>query len=123
RGIVGQAAALDTIETNQWTVTGAYDLYRPLHRFAVGDADGTHLYVAGTTGEVVLDTTARERFWNWFGAVTHWLYPSFLRQNGNLWTQVVIWTSLVGAFLTVTGLGLGIVQIRAGRSRRFSPYQ
>ncbi len=123
RGFAGSPAFLDSIETDQWTVTGAYEAARPMYRFALGDAAGTEVYVASTSGEVVLDTTATERFWNWFGAITHWLYPSFLRQDAVTWAQVVIWTSIVGAFLTSTGLWLGIMQIRAGRSRRFSPYQ
>lgn len=125
RAVQGEArpALIDSIETDQWTVTGAYDADRPMYRFAVGDPAGTELYVASTSGEVVLDTTRQERFWNWVGAVTHWLYPSILRQNAAAWSQVVIWTSLVGTFLTVTGLWLGVMQIRAGRSGKFSPYR
>ncbi len=122
RGIAGSPAFLDSLETNQWTVTGAYDDYRPMFRFALGDPARTELYVASTNGEVVLDTTGKERFWNWFGAVTHWLYPSMLRQHAVAWAQVVIWTSIIGTFLTLTGLWLGIMQIRAGRNRKFSPY-
>ena len=40
------------------------------------------------------------RVLNWLGAVPHWLYPTILRQDATLWSQVVIWTSLIGTFLT-----------------------
>ena len=122
RSLTGKPELLDSIESDQWTVTGAYNAYRPMYRVALKDVLDTQLYIAGTNGEVVLDSTARERFWNWFGAVTHWLYPSMLRQHAVVWSQVVVWTSLAGTFLTATGLWLGIVQIRAGLSRKFSPY-
>jgi len=44
-------------------------------------------------------TTARERFWNWLGAVPHWLYFTELRRHPNIWSQVLIVTSLLGCFL------------------------
>lgn len=122
RSMAGAPSLLASVDTDQWTVSGEYDADRPLYKLAAGDAAGTQLYVSSSTGEVVLDTTARERTWNWFGAVTHWLYPLALRQHGALWAQVVIWTSLAGTFLTVTGIWLGLVQIRAGRTRALSPY-
>lgn len=122
RSLEGAPTLLASVDTDQWTVSGEYDADRPLYKIAAGDAAGTQLYVSSSTGEVVLDTTARERTWNWFGAVTHWLYPLALRQHGAVWTQVVIWTSLVGTFLALTGVWLGVMQIRAGRTRRFSPY-
>ena len=62
-------------------------------------------------------TTRFQRFWGWLGAVPHWLYPTILRQDGALWSQVVICTSLIGCFLTVTGLWVGIARLR----RRFRP--
>jgi hypothetical protein len=119
----GTPTLLGSVDIDQWTVSDAYDADRPLYKIALGDTAGTQLYISSTRGEVVLDTTGRERVWNWFGAVTHWLYPRLLRQHAAAWSQVVVWTSLVGTFLTLTGLWLGIVQIRAGRTRAFSPYK
>src|ERR1043166_1271733 len=43
-----------------------------------------------------------------------------LRSDGPLWTQVMIWTALLGTFLTVVGLVIGIVQFRR---RDISPYR
>jgi hypothetical protein len=111
------------VERDQWTVTGQYDAHRPLHHFSLGDRAGTEWYVSSTTGELVLATTRSERFWNWLGSVPHWLYPTLLRQNGPLWIQTVIWTAVVGAFLTVVGLYIGIARLRRRRSGRLSPYR
>lgn len=114
---------IEVVDRDQWTVTGAYDRYRPMYRFALDDAAGTQLYISSVGGEVVLDTTARERFWNWIGAVTHWLYPMILRQHAGAWAQTVIWLSLIGTFLTLTGLWLGITQLRWTASGPASPYR
>jgi PepSY-associated TM region len=116
-------ASLDLIERDQWTVGGDYGEHRPMYRYSFDDEDRTQIYVSGNTGQVVLYTTANERFWNWLGAVPHWLYPTILRQNGPLWAQVVIWSSLIGGFLTLIGIVLGVIQFRRFPSGRYSPYR
>lgn len=121
-GIGGDKLSLEPVQRDQWTVTRSYDAFRPLYRVSANDLAGTEWYLASTTGQVVQLTTASERFWNWLGAVPHWLYPVVLRQHGWLWSQVVIWLSLAGAFLTLMGLYIGFTQFRRGRSRR-SPYR
>ena len=95
---------------------------RPLYRFAFEDADDTRLYISSVTGEVVVWNTREQRFWNWLGAIPHWLYFTELRRDVQLWGQVIIWTSLLGTFLTVIGLYLGIARFRTGRDGRLSPY-
>jgi hypothetical protein len=111
------------IDYDQWTVSGEFNPARPLFRFALGDAAGTRLYVSGVSGRVVQATTARERFWNWLGAIPHWLYFAQLRRNVALWSQVVIWTSLIGCFLAFTGLWLGIRQLLRQSNRNAPPYR
>jgi hypothetical protein len=112
----------ETIVRDQWTVSGEYNADRPLIRFGFHDPEHTEIYVSATTGRVVLYTTARQRFWNWLGAVPHWLYPTILRSHPRIWSQVVIWTSLVGVFLTTIGLYLGVVQYQLRGKRVLSPY-
>jgi hypothetical protein len=46
-----------------------------------------------------------------------------LRRNPALWTTVVVWTSLIGCFLTATGLYAGISQFRRRPAGRLSPYR
>jgi hypothetical protein len=110
------------IQRDQWTVSEQFNRDRPLHRIAFDDADGTELYVS-SRGAIVQQTTSRQRMWNWVGAVPHWLYPTILRQHGAAWSQVVIWLSLAGVFLTVIGLYIGIAHWRAMQGRGWSPYK
>ena len=124
--IIGRAAQpvlAETIERDQWTVGDAGEGNRPLFHFVFDDPQRTHIYVSSTTGEVVLWTTATQRFWNWLGAIPHWLYFTQLRSNGPLWAKIVIWTSILGGFLTIIGLFLGISQFKRGSNGRISPYR
>ncbi len=118
-----QHSAGRRIDQDQWTVSGEFKRHRPLHLFALADPPGTQIYVSDTTGQAVQLTTASGRFWNWLGAVPHWLYPTLLRRNPALWTQVVIWTSLLGVFLTLTGLYVGWAAFRPYDDRRWSAYR
>lgn len=111
------------VERDQWTVTSYYDRHRPLYHFHADAAEGTRFYISSTTGEVIQFSTSNQRLWNWLGAVPHWLYPTVLRQHQGLWLQVVIWCSLGGAFLTLFGIYLGVVQYRVRGGRRSSPYR
>ncbi len=112
----------ESIERDQWTVGEVGAGNRPLFHYVFDDSARTHIYVSSTSGEIVLYTRGWQRFWNWFGSVPHWLYFTELRKDGAVWAQVIIWTSIVGGFLTALGLYLGIAQIKANRRGRFSPY-
>jgi hypothetical protein len=111
------------VHHDQWTVQGQFDRDRPLHRIGLGDARGTEVYVSSVTGKVVQTTTSQQRFWNWLGAVPHWLYPTVLRQHAYAWLQVVIVLSLTGVFLTLIGIYIGIAHWRAMRGKRWSPFR
>lgn len=110
-GVAGGVRAIASTDIDQWTVQG-FARNRPLTRIDYADPAGTTIYVAGRSGEIVQQTTRFERFWGWLGAVPHWLYPTLLRQNAALWSQVVIWAALIGCFLTITGLWVGVARLR-----------
>lgn len=108
---------------DQWTLLSSRGTKRIAH-VALGDAAGTELYLDGETGELQQDTSRRERVLTWLGAIPHWLYPKALRQNGPLWSKIVIWTSVIGVFLTATGLYVGISRWQRRRDgRRASPFR
>ncbi|MGQ0734443.1 MAG: PepSY domain-containing protein [Acidobacteriota bacterium] len=97
--------------SDQWTLQSRADL--PLHHVALDDDAGEELYVSSRTGEIVMQTTRRERVWAYAGPVAHWLYLPILRRNGPLWTRVIIWASAAGCVLCLSGLVAGLL--------RFSP--
>jgi uncharacterized iron-regulated membrane protein len=114
---------LGLMDYDEWTVAGELDAARPLYHFSLGDAVGSELYVSSRSGRAVQYTTAHERFWNWFGAVPHWLYFAQLRRQTQWWRQILIATSVLGCFLAVTGLYLGIRQWLHRPAGRWSPYR
>jgi len=121
RNISGRVAEIDRINSDQWTVNSKYSAHRPLFKVSFDTIERHVLYVSGTSGTVVQDTTARERFWNWLGAVPHWLYFRAFRERQALWYSVVVHASLLGTVLAASGLYLGIARIRSARGRR-TPY-
>ncbi|ARO54024.1 hypothetical protein B2G69_07600 [Methylorubrum zatmanii] len=59
-----QPQLLGKVDRGQWSVTARYDPLRPFHLITLGDPDHTRLYVSARTGQIALDTTGGERFWN-----------------------------------------------------------
>src|SRR5262249_37218612 len=124
-GVIGRAASIvdyEQVPYDQFTL-GRAPRDRPFHRFEFDDPDRTTIYVSGTTGQIVTWTTAGHRFWNWLGTIPHFLYFQSLRVQQQLWSQTVIWTSLLGTFLTVVGIILGVVQFGRGKEGKLSPYR
>jgi hypothetical protein len=121
--IIGPGASLvsaEQVHTDQWTI-GRLDR-DPLFRFALDDPEQTNIYVSSTTGQVFLWTTKTQRFWTWLGAIPHWLYFVDLRRNPAVWSKILIWTSTLGTFLTLTGLCVGIAHFKCRTGKAGSPY-
>ena len=93
---------------DQWTLQLRALL--PAHRIAVDDADVTRFYVSDRTGEVVMKTTRSGRRWAYLGAVLHWLYFTPFRVHSALWLQTVIWLSIAGCVLSLSGLAWGVLR-------------
>jgi hypothetical protein len=122
-GLPGTPSSIRRVDHDQWTVAGASHQERPLWKVRLSGPRATDVYVSEATGEVVQQTDAPTRLLAWLGPIPHWLYPEVLRQDPKLWTGVVVWTSLVGVFLTLTGLYLGIVAWRPWRDARPTPFR
>lgn len=122
-GVPQTPRLLGLIEYDEWTVSGEFNAERPLYLFALDDPSGTRIYISARSGRSVQITTTRQRFWNWIGAVPHWLYFTQLRHRPALWTQVVIGTSLAGCFLSLFGIYLGVRQFLRRPPGRWSGFR
>lgn len=114
------------VAMDQWTVSEVLEPHRPLHRVSVGDGAGTMVYVSDRTGQIVRDTTRRERLWNWVGSTVHWIYPMQLRQYRSVWVNLIIYISLAGIVSVATGAVIGLLRLRLRRryrGRSVSPYR
>ncbi|MCI4592081.1 PepSY domain-containing protein [Sphingobium sp. BYY-5] len=118
--------SIDPVDHDQWVVTRAYKAMAPFWRVRLADRATTDIYVSQRTGEVVQNTTAHERFWNWLGAVPHWIYFEALRLFQEPWRQTVLWISGVAMFGAVAGFWIGVLRVRLNRrykSGSVSPYR
>lgn len=120
------AETATAVDHDQWVVTRAYARIAPFWRVRMADGAGTDIYVTQKTGEIVQNTDRTERFWNWLGAVPHWIYFEVLRVHQEPWRQVVIWTSGIGIVGSILGVWLGMLRVRLKRryaSGSTSPYR
>lgn len=111
---------------DQWIVHQKFDPWRPFFRVRIDGADAEQLYVSARTGEVIQRTRARERAWNWLGAVPHWLYFTVLRHSFAAWDQTVWWLALAGLTTAVAGTWLGVYRMlkrMSGRRPDWSPFR
>jgi hypothetical protein len=111
------------VSYDQWTVAEQYDRDRPLYRVPLNDTPGTALYVSSATGEIILDTTRRQRFWNYAGSVAHWIYPTVLRSHPSAWSRLLWWLSLLALIGASAGAATGLLRLGADGSRFASPYR
>lgn len=117
-----RAVYSEVLERDQWTVPQGLNPYRPLLRVELDGPGGLELYVSLAAAVVVRDTRRAERFWNWLGAVPHWIYFTELRQYPQAWHNVIVWLSIPGVVLSVTGIVLGMWHLFLNRSR-WIPYR
>ena len=75
---------------------------------------------------MVLDATRAERAWNYVGAWIHWLYPFRGNALDRWWHDIVVWLSVAGVTLALTGTVVGLMRWRFSRpyaSGSRSPYR
>ena len=118
---------VDTLrELDQWIPFSRLRGEFPIYKFHFGDNDKHQLYISSRTGEALQFTDKNNRFWACMGAIPHWVYFTSLRQNTQLWIDVVVWLSGIGSLMCIAGIVLGvrsyIVQYRR-RKKMETPYK
>ncbi len=111
---------------DSWIPWSHYKAHFPIYKYWLDDASHTQVYVSGTNGHIVQETTRFSRWMARIGAIPHWLYFKQLRLNAPLWVDVVIWLSCIGCFVCVSGVVAGLVRFkRKRRANAFdvSPYK
>lgn len=121
----GRIESIEQITEDAWTHSKALTPHRPLFRVILKHPELAALYVSGTTGEVVRDVSITENYWNWLGAWLHWLYPFRGGMLDAWWSNIVIYSSLLGSILAVAGMVIGVMRWRMRRypSGSRSPYR
>jgi hypothetical protein len=124
RGYAATPRPTGRLMYDQWTIESTLRASGPLLTFAWDDRRAPVLYISSRSGKAVQLTEGTQRFWNYLGSIPHWIYFLPLRESPQLWSQIVIGTSLVGAVLTLLGLLIGFVQLWRMRNHgRWSPYR
>lgn len=122
-----EIARVDTLrELEQWIPFGRLKNDFPIYKFYFNDIDKHELYISSVTGEVLQFTDKNNRFWAWLGAIPHWVYFTSLRQNSQLWIDVLVCLSGTGCIMCLFGIIIGIrsyiIQYRKKKKLR-TPYK
>ncbi len=118
----GDITLLDSLSSiDLWLIYAYPHKEWPVLKYGFSGTDRAEIYLSSRTGDVVQYTTAESRFWAWCGAIPHWIYITWLRENGSaLWRDVVAWVSGIGIFAVLSGLYVGIRATVMARRRRSS---
>ncbi len=111
------------IDIDQWSIIPGVARHSPFDVFELDDPENSRLYFSRNSGELVQQVSYNERTWGWVGAVIHWIYPTIIRQNTQLWIQLIIWLSIISIFMVLVGAILGISRLRHKGHWRSSPYK
>lgn len=120
-------ARIDTLYAlEQWIPFNALRKEFPIYKYYFADEAKHQLYVSSRTGAALQFTDARSRCWAWLGAIPHWVYFTWLRQDAETWGWTVIVLAAIGCLVTLAGFYLGIRAFRRAVRRRkpfVSPYR
>lgn len=118
---------IDTLYTlDQWIPFCELKKEMPIYKIHFSDCDRSQFYLSSQDGEVLQYSNQSERFWAWIGAIPHWVYFKWLRQDIVLWKRTVVCLSALGCVMLIAGLWITVdvwKKTRSSRSRRFSPYR
>jgi hypothetical protein len=112
-----------------WIPWSHYKKYFPIHKYYLADSEHSVIYMSERTGEIVQETTRKQRWLARFGAIPHWYYFKSLRLKKELWIKVVVWVSGIGSIMCLFGIILGFYRYRKRKKNKnsgifsFSPYK
>lgn len=100
---------IDTLEAvDQWIPFERWNDKMPILKYYFDDKEGHQLYMT-TEGDVIQFTTAKDRRLAWLAGIPHWLYFTPLRKHQELWTDVVVWSALLGCVMCLSGIIVAII--------------
>ena len=105
-------------ELDKWLPRDGYLKDLPLYKVHFASDAKRVCYVAKNSGQVVQNLNNWDKFFAWIGPIPHWFYFKDLRLNTKLWKDVVIYCSLLGLVLCISGIVLGIIRTVNVRKRR-----
>ncbi|PID89668.1 MAG: hypothetical protein CSB01_00850 [Bacteroidia bacterium] len=108
-------------DLDQWIPWSSYKVLLPFYKCYLDDDKHTVLYISQKTGSILQETNRKSRWFARLGAIPHWLYFSNLRQHQGAWENVLIYLSIVGLFVSLSGLILGFIMMV--KKRWLTPYK
>jgi hypothetical protein len=117
---------IDTLnQLDQFIPFGKLKKELPIYKFHFADAERHIIYIGSKSGDALQSTDNSSRFWAWMGPIPHWVYFTWLRQNAELWSWVVIILAAFGCLMVIAGLWIAIdVWKKTHRNKHgFSPYK
>jgi hypothetical protein len=116
RRIVGPTPRVSAIDRllvgDRYMMNHDYAAGFPAYRVEFTDPDRTAVYVSVRGGQPFGVVTTRTRLTTWFGTVPHWFYFKWLYRRSEAWLAVAVATTSLGTFLALTGIVLGVYQLR-----------
>lgn len=101
-----------------YQTSGMFEHPLPIWKLNLHDADDTSMYINSKTGEVVKSYTTNDRWRRWLYRSLHTLDFPFLKQHDWLRKLLLIFISLGGTVVSLSGLVLGIKWINRNRKKR-----
>ena len=116
---------IDTMrKLDQWIPFGRLKEEFPIYKYTFDNQEKHELYISSKDGRVLQFTGKDQRFWAWLGAIPHYVYFTFLRQNQPVWINFVKWTSGIGCIMCLVGIILGLQTFWRSRRKGFAtPYK
>jgi len=98
--------------------SGMWERPLPIWQLNLNDPDDTRMYINSKTGEVVKSFTNNERWRRWLYRSLHTLDFPFLKQHDWLRKSLLIFLSIGGTLVSLTGLALGIKWMKRSTRRK-----